>query len=60
MYVSSNGFVVDISVTNTLSCGHTLVGGTKVVNFTCTNTGGDGQFCVMGKDKWPTTDFKVK
>lgn len=45
-------------MTNILNCGHTLVGGTKVVHFTCTNSGGDGQFCVMSKDTWPTTDFQ--
>ncbi|KAK3726413.1 hypothetical protein QZH41_019666, partial [Actinostola sp. cb2023] len=47
-----------LSLTGILSCGHTLVGGTKVVHFTCTNMGGDGQFCVMSKDTWPMTDFK--
>ena len=46
-------------VSPVLDCGHTLVGGKKVVRLTCENRGGDGKFCIMRKSCWPTTTFQV-
>lgn len=43
-----------------LDCGHTLVGGKKVVQVVCENKGGDGKFCIMRKSCWPTTSFEVR
>ena len=47
------------SVSPVLDCGHTLVGGKKVVQLTCENRGGDGKFCIMRKSCWPSTTFQV-
>ena len=46
-------------VSPVLDCGHTLVGGKKVVQMMCENRGGDGKFCVMRKSSWPSTTFQV-
>ena len=46
-------------VSTVLDCGHTLVGGKKVVQLVCENKGGDGKFCVMRKSCWPSTTFEV-
>lgn len=46
-------------VSPVLDCGHTLVGGKKVVHLTCENRGGDGKFCIMRKSCWPTASFQV-
>ena len=42
-----------------LDCGHALVGGKKVVQLNCENSGGDGQFCIMKKSSWPSTKVEV-
>ena len=47
------------SVSPVLDCGHTLVGGRKVVQLVCENKGGDGKFCIMRKSHWPSTTFQV-
>ncbi|XP_073236262.1 deleted in lung and esophageal cancer protein 1-like isoform X3 [Porites lutea] len=47
-----------LSLSPVLDCGHTLVGGKKVVHLTCENRGGEGKFCIMRKSCWPTTTFQ--
>ena len=46
-------------MSSVLDCGHALVGGRKIVQLTCKNSGGDGQFCVLRKSSWPSTTFQV-
>lgn len=57
--VLTSFFCVICSVSPVLDCGHTLVGGRKVVQLVCENKGGDGKFCIMRKSHWPTTTFQV-
>lgn len=47
-----------LSLSSVLDCGHALVGGRKIVQLTCKNSGGDGQFCVLRKSSWPSTTFQ--
>ncbi|EDO45789.1 predicted protein [Nematostella vectensis] len=47
-----------LSLPPTLRCGHCLVGGYKAVRMYCTNSGGDGRFCLIPKTQWPTASFK--
>ncbi|XP_078378630.1 deleted in lung and esophageal cancer protein 1-like isoform X2 [Oculina patagonica] len=47
-----------LSLSPVLDCGHTLVGGQKVVQMVCENKGGDGKFCIMRKSCWPSTTFE--
>lgn len=47
-----------LSLSPILDCGHTLVGGKKVVQVVCENKGGDGKFCIIRKSCWPTTSFE--
>ncbi|XP_074623643.1 deleted in lung and esophageal cancer protein 1-like isoform X1 [Acropora palmata] len=44
-----------LSLSPVLDCGHALVGGKKIVQLNCENSGGDGQFCIMKKSSWPST-----
>ena len=55
----TSSFYVICSVSPVLDCGHTLVGGRKVVQLVCENKGGDGKFCIMRKSHWPSTTFQV-
>ena len=55
----TSSFYMICSVSPVLDCGHTLVGGRKVVQLVCENKGGDGKFCIMRKSHWPSTTFQV-
>ena len=51
--------IIIFTVSPMLDCGHALVGGKKVVQLNCENSGGDGQFCLMKKSSWPSTKVEV-
>eukprot|EP00794_Sanderia_malayensis_P003460 gene3460-3956_t len=48
----------NLTLSRSFNCGHCLVNGSKSVRFNCTNLGGEGRFCVISKDEWPTTNWK--
>ena len=49
-----------ISVLPVIDCGHCLIGGQRVAEFQVKNEGGSGRFCIMPRESWPTSNFKVK
>lgn len=49
------------SVPRVLDCGYCLIGGVKFVEFLCQNVGlSTGTFCIIPKDEWPASNFRVK
>ena len=42
-----------------INVGECLVGGTKIGKFLIKNDGGSGKFCLIPKQIWPVTNFKV-
>lgn len=46
-------------VPENLNVGQCLVGGCKITRLIVVNEGGPGRFCVMKRDQWPASNFKV-
>ena len=48
-----------LPVSPIIDCGHCLIGGQRVAEFKVKNEGGNGRFCIMPKERWPATNFRV-
>jgi len=47
-----------LTLSDTFDCGHCLIGGRKVIEFSCTNIGGEGRFCIIPTHKWRNLTYK--
>lgn len=48
-----------LTLSETMQCGHCLVGGIKLTRLPIKNLGGNGRFCLMKKSSWPASNFKT-
>ena len=50
---------LSILVPSEVDLGNCLVGGIQATQLLVKNEGGPGRFCLMTKNKWPTTSIRV-
>ena len=52
--------MVCVTVPEQIDAGYCLVSGCRVVQFLVKNTGGAASFCIMARELWPASNFKVR